>query len=491
MINKSSQKIFNNSILYSLGAVLSKAVSFFLVPLYTYSLSKEDYGISTTITTFVSSFGIVIMLSLRAAMMRFYHGYSETERKRFVGTILCTVALNALIICSLLCIFHKWYSPFFFKGVDFFPCVFFGVLSLGAEGIYLVYQSMLQARQNAKAYSLNSIIYLLIHSLTVVLFVSVLRMGVLGVVLSNFLTNLGLAAYGVGYMLHKKLMVFCIDKAMFKLSVKYSLPILPHNLSNELNAYAIKTVINQYLGYALSGLYTLALQFSTIFNLVQNSIDLAFRPWFVEQMQCGEEGRGQIKHMSCMIMALLSFCSVGVCTFSKEIIFLVAAQSYHEAWKYVPIIVLAQLVTFIYFSHVQTLMYNIKASKFTFVCSLSGLIVNVGVSSLLAGPMGIYGVLVGLVVSKIVLSAMVVVMSNRAEKVDFGLKLMISFIAIATILAAVGFWVSMWDAEGITIGMIVAKCLIVAAAAAAFLLPYWKDYAALRRGVLKRNKRGE
>ena len=488
MINKHSQKIFNNSILYSAGAVLSKAVSFFLVPIYTYCLSKEDYGISTTITTFVSSFGIVVMLSLRAAMMRFYNGYTESERRRFAGTILSTVSFNAVIACMLLCVFHRWYSPFFFKDVAFFPCVFFGVLSLGAESIYLVYQSLLQARQNAGAYSLNSVIYLLVHSICVILFIAVFKMGALGVVLSNFVTNTCLATYGVMRMLNRKLVDVCFDRAMFKTAILYSLPILPHNLSNDINVYAIKMVVNHYLGYALSGIYALALQFSTIINLVQSSVNLAFRPWFVEQMQCGEEGRRQIKHMSCMIMALLSFCAVCICVFSKEIIFLMAASEYHEAWRLVPIIVMAQLITFIYFSHVQTLMYNTKASKFTFVCSLSGLIVNVGISVWLAKPLGIYGVLVGQIVSKTVLSAIAVVMSNCVEKVDFGLKYMIAVVILASVMAVAGFGISMWDAGRIGLGMMMAKMLIIVAAAAVFLLPYRNDYTALVQGVLKRKK---
>jgi len=60
MINESSQKIFNNSLLYSIGMVLSKAVGFFLIPIYTYCVSTEEYGIATTINTFVSTFGIVV-----------------------------------------------------------------------------------------------------------------------------------------------------------------------------------------------------------------------------------------------------------------------------------------------------------------------------------------------------------------------------------------------------------------------------------------------
>lgn len=488
MINKSSQKIFNNSLLYSLGTVLSKAVGFFLVPIYTYNLTKGEYGIATTVTTFVSTFGVVIMLSLRAALIRFYNEYDQQKRQRFVGSIVLCVLANAVVICSLLCLLRRWIVPVLFTGIDFFPYVFWGILSLGAEGIYLVYQSLLQAQQEGKRYSVNSIIYLFFHFFTVVLFVAVLKMKAEGVILASFVTNLCFAIYGIAGMLLRKQMKLCVDWVLLKKALGYSLPILPHNLANDLNNYSIKLIIGNLISYAVSGLYTLASQFASILNMVQSSVNLAFRPWFVEQMQQGEEGRAQIKHMSCIIMALFSFCAVGVCLFCKEIILLMAEETYVEAWKLVPIFVVAQLITFIYYSHVQTLMYNLKMSKFTMVCSFAGLLVNIGVSLALLKPMGIYGVLVGQLVSKIVLSAIAVIMSNRAEHVDFGLRRMILYVLITLVLASGGFALSLLGGDSLSLVGVLAKIGLLAAAFAVFLLPYRKDYGALIAGLFRRKK---
>jgi len=488
MINKSSQKIFNNSLMYALGTVLSKAVGFFLVPIYTYNLTNDEYGVATTVATFISTFGVVIMLSLRAAMIRFYNEYSEEKRRRFVGTIVTFVLLNAALLCTLLCLLHRLYMPFLFKGMDFFPCVFWGVLSLGAEGVYLIYQSLLQARQDGKGYSINSMVYLFFHGLTVVVFVAVLKMKAEGAVLASFVTNLCFAAYGIFSMLRRRYMVMCMDRPELKKALKYSLPILPHNLANDLNNYSVKVIINNCLGYALSGLYTLASQFSTIVNMVQSSVNLAFRPWFIEQMGEGEEGRRQIKHMSCMIMALFSFCAVGVALFSKEIIIIMAEATYVDAWKLVPIFILIQLITFIYYSHVQTLMYNLRMSKFTAVCSVTGLLVNIGVSLALVGKLGVYGILLGQLASKIVLSALAVVMSNKAEHVDFGLGKMIGYIVAAAVLVGVGILVSGYSGNAMSLYGALIKLVILTGAFGLFLLPYRKDYTALIAGVFRKKQ---
>lgn len=488
MANSSSQKIFNNSLLYAIGTVASKAVGFFLVPIYTYGMSSEDYGIATTIVSFVSTFGIVVMLSLRAAMIRFYNEYEAGQRRRFVGTITTTVLANAILVGVLLCVFQNLYMPFLFKDIDFFPCVFWGVLSLCTEAVYLIYQSLLQARQEGKKYSVNSMIYLFFHALTVVIFVLFLKMGAEGMILSNFVTNACFAVYGIVSMYRNKYMIFCFDKVYIKTALKYSLPILPHDLSNHLNTYSIKLIIGHFITYTVSGLYTLASQFATIVNLVQSSINLAFRPWFVEQMQYGDEGKKQIKSMSCMIMSLFCFCSVAVALFSKEIVFIMADKEYFEAWKMVPFFIFTQLISFIYYSHVQAIMYNVKMSKFTSVCSFSGLFVNIVVSLLLIKPLGIYGVLIGQLVSKIVLSGIAVIMSNKAERIDFGLKQMIVYLLLSALFMLSGVFCSMYM-TGINIFAILIKFAILILAFFAFIFKYWSEYYALFGGMLRKRKK--
>lgn len=485
MINKSSQKIFNNSLLYAIGTVFSKAVGFFLVPIYTYNVSEADYGIATTITTFVSTFGIVIMLSLRAALIRFYNEYNDKEKQRFVGSITCFVIANATVICTLLCLLNNLYSPFLFKDIDFYPLVFLGVLSLGVEGIYLTYQSLLQAKQDGKGYSINSIIYLLIHAVAVVLFVWAFQMGALGIVLANLITNAGFAIYGIISMRMRGLMCFSWDKAMLLKSLKYSLPILPHNLSNNLNTYSIKLIINNFIGYASSGLYSLAAQFSTIISLVQSSINLAFRPWFIEQMDNGEEGRTQIKYMSVMIMSIYSFAAVLISLFSKEVVLIMSKESYADAWLMVPFFIISQLIAFIYYSHVQALMYNVKMSKFTVLCSLSGLVVNIIASLLLVGALDIYGILIASFLSQTVMAALTVIMSRRAEKIDFGLGKMILCIILASLLSGAGMLISIQN-SGINLIEILLKLVIAIIAVMLFIFPYRKDFITLLMGLIKR-----
>lgn len=489
MINKSSQKIFNNSLLYAVGTIASKATAFILIPIYTYNLTTEEYGIATTITTFVSTFGIVMMLSLRAAIIRFFRDYNEEKRRIFIGTITITVAVNSLILVLALCVFRDAYLNIFFKDIVFFPYVFIGIISLGTEGIYLTYQSVLQADQSGGRYSFNSFIYLTFNALATVVFVVLCDMSILGVILANMLTNAGFAIYGICDMLKRKYMVLAFDMSMFKKSIKYSLPILPHNLANDMNTYANKIIINNYLSYAATGIYSLASQFSSMVNLIQGSINLAFRPWFIEQMDNGTEGRTQIKYMTEMIMSLFCFIAVTVAVLSREIVMIFASEEYYDAWSIIPLFIFVQLVTFVYYSHVQTLMYNVKISKYTAVCSIMGLFTNIAVSILLITPLGIYGIAIAQLASKIVLSAIAVVLSNHAEKVDFGLKRMMCSLFLAALFVGVSVWITSKIGNGLSSPMsILLRSIIIIMAFMTYMFRYVSDYKNLIKGLMNRRK---
>jgi O-antigen/teichoic acid export membrane protein len=121
----SNKKLFANSFFYSLGVVFGKATGFLLLPIYTNFLTDHEYGVATTLTSFSAAFAIILSLSLRAAMIRFYNDYEGEDRKKFIGSIISCVILTSIGISFFMILFQKLYAPFIFKGIDFFP-IFLG-----------------------------------------------------------------------------------------------------------------------------------------------------------------------------------------------------------------------------------------------------------------------------------------------------------------------------------------------------------------------------
>ena len=73
-------RIGKHTLIYSLGVVLSKAVSFFMLPIYTRFLTPADYGVMELIEMTLDIISIVAGAQIAIGIFRYYHkAQSEAE----------------------------------------------------------------------------------------------------------------------------------------------------------------------------------------------------------------------------------------------------------------------------------------------------------------------------------------------------------------------------------------------------------------------------
>ena len=70
-MNKKSKKLFKNTLLFFVGSIGSKFIQFILVPLYTYTLTTEQYGKTDLLLTLVNFLMPIFSIQLTDALLRF------------------------------------------------------------------------------------------------------------------------------------------------------------------------------------------------------------------------------------------------------------------------------------------------------------------------------------------------------------------------------------------------------------------------------------
>ena len=481
------KKVFNNSIFFSIGTLATKAISFFMLPVYTYCMSDTEYGKASTILAFISTFSLLVLLGLRAAILRFYESFKEkSERSRFTGSVFFVILFNGFFVLLLSVIFKNFLIKYLFTDMDFYPLVFMGVLSLIPEALYYAYQSILQAKQHGKSYTVNSIAYMFVYATLNIIFVLFLRMGALGMTLGMFLAPAVMSIAGIIRLIKNREMIICIDIKILRPVLKYSLPIVPHDLSATLATYISKIFLNKTVSYAATGQYTVASQISNIISLVQTSLNLAFHPWFYEQMENGEEGRKNIKNFSVFIFTAYCYASILIALFSQEVITVLTPGEYRNAWKIVPIMTVALVINFIYYTHALTIFYNIKASRFIAVCSISGALFNIIAAYFFVPVYNSLGAALAYFVSKCFTALVTVFYSRRVQMVDFGLSKMIIYLFITIGLITAGLSYSfIFDTVGFDVKNIVFK-LVFTVLITVVLFVWKKDVIIKYIGFLKK-----
>ncbi len=483
------EKVISNSIFYSIGTILGKIVNIAMLPVYTYFLTDSEYGMVNTLTGFSTVLCIITMLSLRASLMRFYGETEQKEKPVFVNTVLCVIVLNSFFVIGGLFIFRDWLMRSLFQGIDFWPLVFFTFLIILFTTLFTTYQTILQAKQEGRKYTTSNIVYMFTHAVLNIIFIVILRQGAIGYMAGLMIANFILAVYGLLRLYLSGDVVFKINWHYAKKSIKYALPIVPHDLSNNISEYISKVYINMFLSYAATGVFSIASQVGGMMSLVQTSLNLAFHPWFNEQMGAGDQGRINIKKFSVFVFIIYCYFCMGLSFFSKEALYFLASDEYNSAWRIVPVIAIGLVIRFIYYSHVLAILYNVKASNFISVCSISGCLINLAASYLLIKYFDLYGAAFATIIYIFFLTVITVLYSRKNCRVDFGMPKMLAALLITIIVTGIGL---VFDYRGkddnIHFGSTCYKIMITLFVTAGIFFMYKKQIRLLF-SILKRGKK--
>ena len=98
-----------DTVIFAIGSLGSKLILFFLVPLYTNFLTREEYGISELVTTFVQLLVPFAAASINLALIRF--GMKKDRRGADVLKVSCVVLLLSLLVTFIFIPFLYLYKP--------------------------------------------------------------------------------------------------------------------------------------------------------------------------------------------------------------------------------------------------------------------------------------------------------------------------------------------------------------------------------------------
>jgi len=439
------KKVLINSFLYTFSALLCKAINFFLLPVYTTFLTPEDYGVKNLVNSFTNVVIFIIAFSLYAAVIRFYADYKEENEKlrRFYGTVIIFVIFSSSIFTILGIVFKNILVAWFFKGISFYPIVLIALITLSFLTLHRIHQSILEGRQEGKKLTILNLIMFGTQVCLTLLFIGVFKFGVIGVLLSIFIVNFCYSIYMFFDLKRNNLISLCIDFKILKVALKYSIPILPHNISTYIANFVSRVLINISGTLASVGLYGVASQFAVIIDTVQSSVNKAFMPWFFEMMNKNDEqSKREILSLSRFLLIIYSLVYMVIGLFSQEIIIIMTTESYIMAWTIIPILVVGFSVKSIYYFYINILFYYKKASRKIFIATVSGSLADIVLAFALVPVYGMYGAAIAFVVAKIIIVAIIVYISNRYQNIGYRIADMLKIIIPSLSFMAVGLYLS-------------------------------------------------
>lgn len=373
--------LLQNTALFALGSIGTKLISVFMVPLYTYALTKSQYGTTDLVFTISMVLTPFVCMNIHEAIMR-YCLDKEANRNAVVSTGITIFLIGVIISIVIipLCYLIPQISAY---------SIYLYFLVLGATAVN-VGQAFLKGVEKLKIYTFSTILNTALTAILNIIFLVVLKWGITGYflafIISYFVTAL-FCFYGGHLFSYLKGFSFHWSEA--KEMMRYSLALVPNSLLWWVTNSSGRILITMFLGTAANGLYAIANKIPTLLNTL---ITIFQQAWQFSAIKAEDEEdkvayNNQIFRVYYKLILLASSFLILIL---EPIMKLYVSPEFFESWMYSPLLILA--FTFGAFSTFIGTYYTVAKNNVGMMLSaLCGAIVNIVFTVILIPLMGIQG----------------------------------------------------------------------------------------------------
>lgn len=414
------KKLITNTGLLAIGSFASSILGMLLIPFYTAVLSPADYGISDLITTTTALLYPFTTLAISEAIMRFALD-REVDKKSVYSIGILFVVIGYILLLL--------FSPIIKRTAIGEYNIFFMLYYL-LYCIHTITSYFVKGIEDVKTYSTAGVITSFTVILCNLVFLLGLKMGIKGYLLSFIIGHLVTTVFMyIKAKVYKFIIpIWKINRNLMKQMILYSIPIIPNSISWWISNSSDKYVLNHFADVSQVGIYAVSYKIPTIMMTVMGFFISAWQLSSVEDF--GSEKSQQFfsdiyKKCFSINMLLASF----LIALTKLIGFFLYSADFFVAWKYVPVLVFANV-----FNVMASFLGTIyTASKRTKMLSLSTMIaasVNLLMNFILIPSCGAMGAAIATAMSYFLMWTIRLVNTKNIMPITMNLKKDVIFILL-------------------------------------------------------------
>ena len=360
---KNKQGLLGRVLTLGIGAALSKAAVFLLMPLYTAALTPEGFGRAEIIINTALLLLPLATLSAPEAVFRFLADESERGVVRVGWRMLgCGLGLFALLM-PLLSLFAALR-----------PYLLYLLCYVVAAALHSFFSHILRARGSYTLYAAQQLFCTLLTVGLSVLFLPILGLGERGYLAAIFLAD---AVTALLIALYLKLCGGAeVGQGKPQGMLRYALPLIPTAALWWSISYFDRFVLLSASGASAIGLYAAA---GRIPSLLTFGAGLFCEAWQYAVLHTAGEGRqAMFQRIYAMLRAGLVAAALGFVLFSRFLVEHIFAADFAGASRFVPFLTLGAL-----FSALSSFLGSVYLVRMQTRASLSTALLGAGVSLIL------------------------------------------------------------------------------------------------------------
>ena len=446
---RESKLLARHSLIYGMGILLNQSVALLLLPLYTRYLTVTDYGIKELISITMNIISMLTTTAISSAVFRFYF---DSENSRSRQEVIGTSILALFSLGSLLFLIVWWLSPLLAELIlDSRKLGLYFTIAAGSlwfQAVNSVGLDYLRANKKSLIFISVSVISLICQISLNIFFIVYLKKGVLGIFLSTLISSSLMFGYLTVPISIKNKLRFSIVR--LKEMLKFGMPMIPSSLGAFIVHSSDRFFIKSFCSIGDAGIYSLGYRFGilpgTFVSQPFNQI------WMPRRLEVYRQPNAEVifGRIFTYFIGLIAFAGLGISVLTSEILQIVAAPAYWQAYQIVPIIVLANIIFTMHYHFNMGIVISKKTKYFALINFSNGILV-LGLNTVLIKHFGIYGAAYATLIAFVYKVALTFYFSNKLYKIHFeiirimkiGIAAVIIFIICQTIHIGNPYWSSL------------------------------------------------
>lgn len=376
------RELAKNTVILTVGKICTQFVSFMLLPLYTSLLSTEEYGVVDLFNTYILLLVPLFNWQFENGLFRFMldcrHNLSKI--KKLFSTVLVINFIQVFV-----------YLLFYLIAQNFIHSEYKIFLAVDVAA-NIILNSLLQFPRGIGRNTVYAFASFLSASVTIcfnVILIAGFKMGAYGMFIATVASKILTILYIVFYLrIWRYFAIRSFDRTIFKEVCKYSVPLVPNQLSWWVIGASDRTVISYVLGLGANGIYSVANKFSGVYSTFFSIFNLSWTESVSLHLNDEDRDNFLTETINEVFILFASVC-FGIISCMPFVFPFLINEKYADAYPHIPILLIAilfQVIMGLYSTIYVALKKTVEIAKTTLYAGM----INIAFDVLTIRFIGIY-----------------------------------------------------------------------------------------------------
>ncbi len=269
------------TLIYGLGHIMARLVTFLLLPLYTHTFTQEEYGAISLAYAFMGFAIILYRYGMDTALMKFSIQSKGEEQRQYISVIIITQFITSIIF-SLILYLLRYDIAEFVLGLNKPDWMLSLIIILFLDAFWNLPMLILRSEEKAVTFISFSLVNVTITMALNIYFVVHLNEGVDGVLKANIIASGLVSLLSLPILFRITKIKFFKKKILLKV-LYFSLPFLPAGIFTMIMELSDRYIIEWLLGTSEVGLYSAGKKMGMLGLTAVMGFNMGWTPFFLKR----------------------------------------------------------------------------------------------------------------------------------------------------------------------------------------------------------------